>query len=181
MTLLSRHHSGNVGSSKEKRIWVIRGNEIKARRNSRRRPSLVRRKNEKIKEKRRTNKPFGTPPPLAVRLEKALPVLRLLDCDARLRVASAPCGRRGRPMGRHPRTKCHRSGTLPPPLRGGEWFDAMCAHGLRFAPPAATVLRPFGAGLVTGPFQGPSSYRCDRTKCRQLVWGQGITLRRNRR
>ncbi len=29
-------------------------------------------------------------------------------------------------------------------------------HGLRFAPPVATVLRPVGAGLITGPFQGPS-------------------------
>ncbi len=56
MTLLSRRHFGNVGSSKEKRIWVIREKEIKAKRNSRRRPSLVRRENEKRKEKRRTNK-----------------------------------------------------------------------------------------------------------------------------
>ncbi len=56
MTLLSRRHLGNVGSSKEKRIWVIREKEIKAKRNSRKRPSLVRRKNEKREKKRRTNK-----------------------------------------------------------------------------------------------------------------------------
>ena len=56
MTLLSRRHLGDVGSGKEKRIWAIRGKEIKARRNSRKRPSLVRRKNERRKEKRRTNR-----------------------------------------------------------------------------------------------------------------------------
>ena len=56
MTLLSRRHLGNVGSSKEKRIWVIKGKKIKAKRNSRKRPSLVRRTNEKRKKKRRTNK-----------------------------------------------------------------------------------------------------------------------------
>ncbi len=56
MTLLSRRHWGNVGSSKEKRIWVIKGNEIKAKRNIRKRPSLVRRTNEKRNKRRRTNK-----------------------------------------------------------------------------------------------------------------------------
>ena len=56
MRLLSRRHLGNVDSSKEKRIWVIRGKKIKARRNSRRRASLVRRKNERRRKKRRTNK-----------------------------------------------------------------------------------------------------------------------------
>ncbi len=57
-------------------------------------------------------------------------------------VHSAPEGRR----------KCHRSGTLPPPLRGGDLVDGICAHGLRFAPPVATILRPSGAGLIAGPF-----------------------------
>ncbi len=56
MTSLSRRHLGNAGSNKEKRIWAIRGKEIKAKRNSRKRPSLVRRTNEKRKKKRRTNK-----------------------------------------------------------------------------------------------------------------------------
>ena len=56
MTLLSRPHLGNVDSSKEEQIWVIREKEIKARRNSRKRPSLVRRTNEERKKKRRTNK-----------------------------------------------------------------------------------------------------------------------------
>ena len=56
MKLLSRCHWENVGSSKEKRIWVIRAREIKAKRNSRKRLSSVRRKNEKRKKKRRTNK-----------------------------------------------------------------------------------------------------------------------------
>ena len=67
MTLLSRCHLGNVGSSKEKRIWVIRGREIKAKRNSRKRPSLVRRTNEKRRKKRRTNRcpvPSGDAMPL---------------------------------------------------------------------------------------------------------------------
>jgi len=54
VTLLSRRHLGNVGSSKEKRIWVIREKEIKARRNSRKRQSLVRRTNEKRRKTRRT-------------------------------------------------------------------------------------------------------------------------------
>ena len=52
----SRRHLGNVGSSKEKRIWVIRVKEIKAKRNSRQRPSLVRRTNEKRRKRRRTHK-----------------------------------------------------------------------------------------------------------------------------
>jgi len=56
VTSLGRRHLGYVGSSKEKRIWVIREKEIKARRNSRKGPSLVRRTNEKGKKKRRTNK-----------------------------------------------------------------------------------------------------------------------------
>ncbi len=56
MTLLSWRHLGNVGSSREKRIWVIRGKEIKAKRNSRKRPSFLRRRNEKRKKKRRANK-----------------------------------------------------------------------------------------------------------------------------
>jgi hypothetical protein len=34
----------------------------------------------------------------------------------------------------------------------GELFDAIRDHGLRFAPPVATVLRPSGAGLIAGPF-----------------------------
>lgn len=56
MTLLSRRHLGNVGSSKEKRIWVIREKEIKAKRNSRKRENLVRRTNEKRSKTRRTEK-----------------------------------------------------------------------------------------------------------------------------
>ena len=55
---------------------------------------------------------------------------------------------------------------LPPPLRAGDLFDAICAHELRFAPPVATILRPVGAGLITSPFQGPSSYhRLCRRPC----------------
>ncbi len=50
--MLSRPHLGNVDSSKEEQIWVIREKEIKARRNSRKRPSLVRRTNEERKKKR---------------------------------------------------------------------------------------------------------------------------------
>ena len=121
---------------------------------------------------------IGNPPPLAVRLEEALPIRRLLVRDARLRSESAlaPEGPRIVARGvaqRNPwskvasvhsapegRRKCHRSGTLPPPLRGGGMFDAICAHGLRFAPPVATVLRPCGGGLIAGPFQGPSLTQC---------------------
>jgi len=33
-------------SRKEKQIWAIRGKEIKAKRNNRKRPSLIQRKNE---------------------------------------------------------------------------------------------------------------------------------------
>jgi hypothetical protein len=101
----------------------------------------------------------GNPPPLEVRLDEALPVRRLLDCDARPRGVSAPCGRRGRPIGHRPRKKCHRGGTLPPPRRGGTVVCGVGATGsddTLFAPPVATVLRPSGAGLATGPFQGPS-------------------------
>jgi len=36
----------NSLSNKEKQIWVIRGKETKAKRNNRKRPSLVHRKNE---------------------------------------------------------------------------------------------------------------------------------------
>ena len=56
MKLLSRCHFGNVGSSKEKRIWGIRVREIKAKRKSRKRPSSARRTNEKRKKTRRANK-----------------------------------------------------------------------------------------------------------------------------
>ena len=56
MTLLRRRHLENVGSSKDKRIWVTRENETKARRNIRKRHSLVRRINEKRKKKRRINR-----------------------------------------------------------------------------------------------------------------------------
>ena len=54
--MLSRPHLGNVDSSKEEQIWVIREKEIKARRNSRKRPSMIQRKNENGKKKRRRNK-----------------------------------------------------------------------------------------------------------------------------
>ena len=54
--MLSRHHLGNLGSSKEKRIWATKEKKIRARRNNRKRHSLVRRTNEKRKEKRRTNR-----------------------------------------------------------------------------------------------------------------------------
>ena len=57
--MLSGRHLGNVGSRKEKRIWVIREKEIKAKRKSRKRHSLVRRTNERRKmkrKKRRTNR-----------------------------------------------------------------------------------------------------------------------------
>ncbi len=47
---------GVQGSRKEKRIWVIRENEIRAKRNSRKRHSLVRRTNERRKKKRRTHR-----------------------------------------------------------------------------------------------------------------------------
>ena len=57
MTLLSRRHLGNVGSSLEKRIWVIKGKEIKAKGNCRKRPSLVRRTNEKRKATRKNKYP----------------------------------------------------------------------------------------------------------------------------
>ena len=53
--LPSRRRLGNFGSSKEKRIWVIREEEIRERRNSRRNPSLLRRKNARRKRTRRTN------------------------------------------------------------------------------------------------------------------------------
>ncbi len=44
-------------SSKEKQIWVIRGKKIKAKGNNRKRPTLVQRKNENWKKKRRNNCP----------------------------------------------------------------------------------------------------------------------------
>ena len=47
---------GNVGSSKEKRIWATREKKIKARRNSKKRHSLVRRRNEKRKKTKRTSR-----------------------------------------------------------------------------------------------------------------------------
>ncbi len=42
-TATVRHNSL---SNKEKRIWVIRGKKTKAKRNNRKRPSLLKRKNE---------------------------------------------------------------------------------------------------------------------------------------
>ena len=54
--MLSGRHLGNVGSRKEKRIWVIREKEIKAKRKSRKRHSLVRRTNERRKMKRKEKK-----------------------------------------------------------------------------------------------------------------------------
>ena len=43
-------------SRKEKQIWAIRAKEIKAKRNNRKRPSLVQKKNESRSKKRRINK-----------------------------------------------------------------------------------------------------------------------------
>jgi len=43
-------------SSKEKQIWVIREKRIKAEGNNRKRPILVKRKNEKGKKRRKINK-----------------------------------------------------------------------------------------------------------------------------
>jgi len=44
-------------SSKEKQIWVIKGKKIKAKGTNRKRPSLIQRKNENWKEKRRNKCP----------------------------------------------------------------------------------------------------------------------------
>ena len=46
----------NSLSNKEKQIWVIRGKKTKAKGNNRKRPSLIQRKNENWKKKRRRNK-----------------------------------------------------------------------------------------------------------------------------
>ena len=57
-TATVRHNSF---SNKEKQIWVIRGKKTKAKRNNRKRPSLIQRKNENWKRKRRNKCPvlFG--------------------------------------------------------------------------------------------------------------------------
>ena len=47
---------GNVGSSKEKRIWATREEKTRARRNSKKRYSLVRRTSEKRRKRRRTSR-----------------------------------------------------------------------------------------------------------------------------
>ncbi len=52
-------HLGNPDSNKEKQIWVIREKKTKARRNNRKRPSLIQRKNENRKKKRRNKCPIA--------------------------------------------------------------------------------------------------------------------------
>ena len=47
-----RSHLGNADSNKEKQIWVIREKKTKARRNNKKRPCLIQRKNENRKKKR---------------------------------------------------------------------------------------------------------------------------------
>ncbi len=49
-------HLGNPDSNKEKQIWVIREKKTKARRNIKKRPSLIQRKNENRKKKRSLKK-----------------------------------------------------------------------------------------------------------------------------
>ncbi len=61
----------------------------------------------------------GNPPPLEVRLDEALPVRRLLDCDARPRDASVPRGRR-------PREPANRSSTS---AAGGRRYLGVTVHG----------------------------------------------------
>ena len=50
---------GNPDSNKEKQIWVIREKKTKARGNNRKRPSLIKRKNENRKKKRRNKCPVS--------------------------------------------------------------------------------------------------------------------------
>ncbi len=57
MSAIGRSHLGNPNSNKEKQVWVIRGKKTKARRNNRKRPSLIQSKNENRKEKRRKKCP----------------------------------------------------------------------------------------------------------------------------
>jgi hypothetical protein len=57
--VVGRSHLGNPDSNKEKQIWVIREKKTKARGNNRKRPSLIKRKNENRKKKRRNKCPVA--------------------------------------------------------------------------------------------------------------------------
>jgi hypothetical protein len=54
LSAIGRSHLGNPNSNKEKQIWVIRGKKTKARRNNGKRLSLIQRKNENKKKRRRS-------------------------------------------------------------------------------------------------------------------------------
>ena len=53
LTAIGRSNLGNPDSNKEKQIWVIREKKTKVRRNIRKRPGLIQRKNENRKKEKK--------------------------------------------------------------------------------------------------------------------------------